>query len=79
MVTLIFNMYFDNVSPEKTFAAPLQKTEKNNVTFLKNYIKRREKLGLNFKIYRTRSLLKTNIYQRQKLHNHEVFSLTNTS
>ena len=39
MVTLIFNMYVDNVSPQKTLAKPLQKTEKKS---LKAFIKRIE-------------------------------------
>ena len=46
---------------------------------LKKNIKRRKKLDLNFKIYKTKSVLKTNIYQRQKLHSHVVFGLINTS
>ena len=80
MVTLIFNMYVDNVSSQINLPTPLQnKTKKNEVTFWKNYIKRRKKLDLNFKVYKTKSVLKANIYQRQKLYSHVVFDLMNTS
>ena len=37
------------------------------------------KHDLNFKIYGTKSVLKTNIYQTQKLHSQVAFGLTNTS
>ena len=80
MVTLIFNMYVDNVSSQINLPTPLQnKTKKNEVTFWKNYIKRRKKLDLNFKVYKIKSVLKANIYQRQKLYSHVVFDLMNTS
>ena len=47
-------------------ATLLLKNEKNDVvTFLKQYIKKREKRDLNFKIYGTKSVSITNIYQRQ--------------
>ena len=58
-------------------ATPLLKTEKNDVTFKENDIKRRKTLDLNFKIYGTKSVSITNIYQRQKLHSHVAFGLTN--
>ena len=58
-------------------ATPLLKTEKNDVTFKKNDIKKRKTLDLNFKIYGTKSVSITNIHQRQKLHSHVAFGLTN--
>ena len=67
------------LSPQKTLATPLLKTEKNDVKFLKNYFKRREKPDLNLEIYGTKSVLKTNIYQKQKWHSNVAFDLMNTS
>ena len=60
-------------------ATPLLQTEKKDVTFKKKNIKRREKLDLGFKICGTKNVSITNIYQRQKLHSHVTFGLTNNS
>ena len=79
MVTLILNMNVDNVSPQKRLLYHCWRLKRMTWHLKKNYIKRREKFDLNFKIYGTKSVPITNIYQRQKLHSHVAFGLTNTS